>query len=107
MVFYILISIVFLAELVITCSVVSHLLKWDKIIIGADEFIDEAKPKIREIAKISRKISEQLIELTPIFVENIKNFFIKLALENIKSLLAGVGVWVAKEYIKKHYKIGL
>lgn len=102
MVFYILISIVFIAELIITCSIISYLLKWDKIIVETNNFVNEAQPKIKDICETGRKISEQLTELAPFFVENVKNFFIKLAIDNFKSMMTGFGIWAIRQYLKRH-----
>ena len=97
----------FIAELIIAWTIISNLIKFDKIFKSVNVFLNEAKPKIREITEIGRKISEQLVELVPIWVENIKTACINLVLQNLKSVLAGFGIWAIREHLKKRYKLGL
>ena len=87
MVFYVLISVVFIAELVIAWAVISHFIKWGKTFREVSNFLEEARPQIKSIIETNRKISEQLVELAPIWVDNVKNAFTNFALKNIKSLL--------------------
>ena len=107
MVFYILISIVFTAELIIAFTLMSCLLKWDKVFNDTDLFLKEAKPKIRDIMQIGRNISEQLVELVPMWVDNVKETLIKIAVQNMKNMLTGFGIWAIRYYLKKHHKLGL
>ena len=70
-----------------------------KIIVEYDEnktneFLIEAKPKIQEITELVHGISEQVRELTPIWVEKfreVRNMFVRKQLE---SLISSVLFWV-------------
>ncbi len=107
MVFYILIGIVFVAELIIAAAIVTKLLKLNRIFRETNLFLEDAKPKIKDISSICYKISCQLVDLAPIWVENIKIAVLKFILQNIKSMLTGLGIWAIREYLKKQYKLGL
>ena len=73
MLYTILISIVFIAELIIATASIQNLLRLDKIIINADETVTAATPGIKDISELIRKISEQSIELSENFVQKIKD----------------------------------
>ena len=60
MVYTILISIVFIAELIIVITVIQNILKLDKAIINLNEKITALKPSILDISMLVRKISEQV-----------------------------------------------
>ena len=107
MIFYFLIGIVFIAELIIAGAILAVLLKLNKKFKETNIFIEEAKPKIKDITEICFKISEQLVELAPIWVEKIKITVINFALQNIKSVLAWFGIWAIRQYLNKRYKLGL
>ncbi|MBO5738357.1 hypothetical protein J6R97_03360 [bacterium] len=81
MVYTILISIVFIAELIIAITVIQNILKLDKAIINLNEKITALKPSILDISMLTRKISEQLeIISQDIFdkaKENAENIFLK------------------------------
>lgn len=89
MVFYFLITIVFIAEIIITAFLLFNLLKWSKTLRAATAFLQKVNPKIKEIMEIGYKISEQIAELAPIYTEKVKMFSLKLLLDNLKGLLAG------------------
>ena len=93
MVFVILISIVFIAELIIAFTVVSNLVKLDKCINESILFLEEAKPKLKELLEIVKKISEQLLELIPVWVENLKKERDKIILEQTRSLISTILFW--------------
>lgn len=81
MVYTILISIVFIAELIIAITVIQNILKLDKAVIILNERITALKPSILDISMLTRKISEQLeIISQDIFdkaKENAENIFLK------------------------------
>ena len=101
MVFYILISIVFIAEIIIALTVILNLIKVDKFCNDMNNLLTEINPKIKDICQISRKISEQMLEFSPIIAENIKTFFINLLKDQLKSMLAGLTFWVVKNEVSK------
>ena len=102
MLFYILISVVFISEVIIAGVLISHLLKWSKIFREYSSFLDEEKSNIKSIMETSRKISEQLTELAPMCVEQIKKILFDIAIKNIKNVLIGMLVWKTKQQIQKH-----
>lgn len=103
MVFYILISIVFLAEIIITATVLIHLIKLDKSISEWSDFIEDINPQISEIMKTYRKISEKLLELAPKLINKIKDFGIKLCVEQLKTMLTGLTFWAVKKEVEKRF----
>ena len=104
MIFYFLISIVILAEIIITASIISHFLKWDKAFNDTNDFINELKPKSKDIMQNLNKISEQLVELAPFWVDKIKSKFINMLLGNIKNMLFGA-LFVGLTKKTKWYKL--
>ncbi len=101
MVFYFLISIVFIAEVIIALFVITNLVKLDKILNSANIFLEEVKPKIKDIMQIVRKLSEQMIELAPIVRGKIKSVINKMVIDQLKSLLAGLTFWIVKTEVEK------
>lgn len=101
MVFYFLIGIVFIAEIIIAGAIVINLVKIDKMICLYDQILEEIKPKIKEILSIVRKISEQMIEFAPIIAEKIKSVFINMLKDQLKSLLAGLTFIAVKKEVEK------
>ena len=72
MIYTFLISIVFIAELIIAITLIRYLLRLDKIIILFNEKNGDLTPKIGEIANLIKKISEQWVILSEEFVKNTK-----------------------------------
>ncbi len=93
MVFVILISIVFIAELIIALSIISNLYKLDKRINEAANFLEEAAPKIQDLLNITQKITEQVLELIPVWIENLKQQRDKIILNQTRSLISGILFW--------------
>ncbi len=93
MVFVILISIVFVAELIIAFTIIFHLAKFDNQINQAILFLGNANPKIKELSVLIHKISEQISELVPIWVENLKKERDKIILKQTKSLMTAILFW--------------
>ena len=93
MIYTFLITIVFIAELIIAITILIQLLKLDNSLIRANDFVSEAKPKIEEIAKLVTGISEQLAELAPEWVEKFKAARNKIILNQIESIMTGFLVW--------------
>lgn len=102
MVFYFLISIVFIAEIIIGLTVIIYLLKADKIILKYNELVDETKPSIKEVMILVRKISKQLVELAPIFVDKIKSFLLNIFISQAKNLLGALTFWLVKNEVERH-----
>ena len=103
MVFYLLISIVFLAEVIITATVLINLIKLDKNITEWSDFIEDIKPQVSEIVKTYREISEKLAELAPKLIDKIKDFGLKLCAEQLKTVLAGITFWAVRKEVEKRF----
>ena len=101
MVFYFLISIVFLAEVIITAAILINLAKLDKAVCSWNDFLVNVKPQITDILENLKKISEQALELAPILVNKCKDIFTKLLLDQIKGVLAGLTFWAVKKEVEK------
>ena len=99
MLYYILISVVIVAEIVITCELCAKLLKLDKNCKKTNEFLDEAKPKLKDITKTGLKISEQLVELAPYWVKTFQSKLENFAINNLKNVLIGIGIWAIRRKI--------
>lgn len=93
MIFYIFISIVFLAELIIFAAIMVQLVKFDRFCLSSIKFLDEAKPKIKNIFELVHGISEQVYELVPIWVDNMKSKRDKILQKQLESILTGVLFW--------------
>lgn len=93
MVFTIFTFIVFISQLIIAFAIIIWLLKFDKSIREKSLFLEEAKPKIKEIAGLARGISEQLAELTPMWVENFRKVRNKILLAKFESILSALLFW--------------
>ncbi len=102
MVFYFLIFIVFIAELIITTAIIIHLFKLDRAFIEYNIIIDNLKPDVSEIICTCRKISEQLVELSNEFVKKCKEIFINILSTQLKNALAGFTFWLVKKEVEKH-----
>ena len=102
MIFYVLISIVFIAEIIIALALILSLMNLDKKIKAFNDFLEDIKPSIKGLMITVRKISKQLLELSPIVVKQIKSFFTDLIMGQIKSLAGAVTFWLVKKEVEKH-----
>ena len=102
MVFYFLVSIVFIAEVIIGLTVFIYLLKADKMILKYNDIVDETKPSIKSLMIVVRKISKQLIELAPMVANQIKAFLVDLLIGQLKSLLGTLTFILVKKEVEKH-----
>ena len=83
MLFKIFTTIVFIAELIIAYTIISKLVQFDKMILETNAFVVEANPKIKEITRLVRKISDQIAELVPMYVEKLKELRNKMGIIRI------------------------
>ena len=90
MVYTFLISIVFIAELIIAITVIQNLLRLDKKVIELDETISLSKPSIKDISILIRKISEQWIVITENFIDKTKKESEEFFLRRLLKLLLGI-----------------
>lgn len=102
MIFYFLVSIVFIAEIIIAFALMTSLIKFDKKIKDFDKFLDDAKPSIKGLMITVRKLSKQLLELSPLIVKQIKSCFTDLIMGQIKSLAGALTFWLVKKEVEKH-----
>ena len=93
MVFVILISIVFVAELIIAFSVITNLVKFDKRIKRAAQFLEEAEPRLKELLVVVQKISAQILELIPVWLATLRQERDKIILNQAKSLISTILFW--------------
>lgn len=93
MVFTILITIVFIAELIIAFAVVWNLFKFDKTLEKLNSTVEENKAKIKDIAVLCREISAQIVELAPVWVDTVKDYAKKLAAKQAESILSTILFW--------------
>jgi len=93
MIFTLFTIIVFISQLVILIAAIVWLLKVDKQLNNASSFLDEAKPKIKDISTLAHGISEQMTELAPMWVDNFKSLGTKLLLGRLESLISLFFFW--------------
>lgn len=93
MIFTFLITIVFIAEIIIAISVVLNLLRLDKAVLNLNETIEVINPEVKEICTLGRKISSQLKELSQRFTEKVKDEREKFLTDKLVSVLLGALVW--------------
>jgi hypothetical protein len=87
MVYTILISIVFIAEIIIAITILQNLLRLDKAVIELNETVLLAQPGIKDIANLSKNISEQAVEISEQFVKKIKQEQEDAVLKQLSKLL--------------------
>ena len=102
MVFNFLITIVFIAEIIIAVSLAVSLIKFDKKLIAYNEFLEEAKPSIKSLMILIRKISGQILEFAPLIVKQVKTSLVNAFMGQIKSLAGGITFWLVKKEVEKH-----
>ena len=90
MVYTILISIVFIAELIIAITIIQNLLKLDKKILNFDEILAKKKLTIKDIFILLNKISEQTKVLAEDFVNKTKENAENISLKLLSKLLISV-----------------
>ena len=90
MVYTILISIVFIAELIITITIIQNLLRLDKAILEFNNTITEIRPGIKDVSELARKISEQWQILAEDFVEKTKRNSEDIMLKHLSKILMSI-----------------
>ena len=90
MVYTILISIVFIAELIITITIIQNLLRLDKAILEFNNTITEIQPGIKDVSELARKISEQWQILAEDFVEKTKRNSEDIMLKHLSKILMSI-----------------
>ena len=102
MLFYFLISIVFIAELIITFAIIFNIAKIDKMLVEYNKFVDEVKPLVKDIMETMRKLSEEFSKLAPKLVDMIKNAAFDIVRGQLKSLIGALTFWLVKKEVEKH-----
>lgn len=104
MLFTIFTTIVFISEIIIGYSILSQLIKMDKKIIAANDFLVEANPKIKKIAELVKAISSQIAELVPDYIEQLRKLRNKIALAKLESLIALFLFWSINIKVLKKFR---
>lgn len=94
----------FIAEVIIAFTIIFHLIKLDKYFIEASEFIAAAKPKIKDISGLAKGISEQMAELVPIWIDNLKDLRNKIILAKLESLMSAFLFWSINIKVMRKFK---
>ena len=87
MLFTIFISIVFIAEIIITVALLNALLNFDKKICELNDTVILIKPHVAQVSELARLVSVQLVELSNKFVDDIKQNNENLILHNFSKAL--------------------
>ena len=90
MVYTILISVVFVAELIIVVTIIQNLLKLDKYILNLDDSILSTRDGIKDICDLSRKISEKYVILVNDFVDRTKRNSEDILLKNLSKTILSI-----------------
>ena len=90
MLYNFLITVVFIAELIIVVSIITALFRIDKLLLSLNTTIDEAKSGVKDIFILMNKISEQCVELSEDFVSKIKEKEEDIALKQLNKLLIAI-----------------
>ena len=93
MIFKFLISIVFIAEIVLTVSIIRAMIKLDNIILSCDGLVTNSKSGIKDVSVLCKKISEQIIELSEQFVQEIRKKEEDILLGNLNKLILALIIW--------------
>ena len=104
MVYTILISIVFVAEVIIAISALLVLWNLDKKLLSLDNTINDEKATIKEICSIGKGISIQLTELAEDFKEGVEKKEEDFALKILSKMLTGIVLWKINSKIFKKLK---
>ena len=104
MLFYFFITIVFISQLIIAISLIITLIKFDFKINQINKYISNSKPKIKAVCNLTEKISEQLKDLSEIFVEKFHEEKERITLEILKSLMSGILFWSINIKVAKRLK---
>ena len=93
MIFLFFISIVFIAELIIAFTVFNSLFKLDIKINKFNETLIKKRADIKDITALVKGISEQIIELSEEFVDNLNEKKEEIILSLVKSLMSTILFW--------------
>ena len=102
MIYTFLISVVFIAELIIAIKILQNLHKLDKKVLELDDTITSIKPSVKDISELARKISEQWQIIAQDFVNKTKQEAENMFLKQLSKALMGLLVLKLNfKFIKK------
>lgn len=90
MIYTFLISVVFIAELIIAITILQNLHKLDKKVLELDDTITSIKPSVKDISELARKISEQWQIIAQDFVNKTKQEAENMFLKQLSKALMGL-----------------
>ena len=90
MIYTILISVVFIAELIIVITIIQNLIRLDKVIINFNDTFIETKSSIKDVCILVRKISEQWQILAQDFVDKTKEESEEFLYKKLSKILVGL-----------------
>ena len=102
MLFYFLIFIVFISEIIIMSAIMIYLLKLDKKLNIYNQFIDEVKPLLKDMMRTVRELSEEFVKFAPKVVEKIKFLVFDFVQGQLKNLAGALTFWLVKKEVEKH-----
>ena len=102
MIFYFLISIVFIAEIIIAIFLLTNLYKLDKNINEYNSLLNNLKPSIKEILNTYEDLSKELLKLAPIIMNKVKDIIKDFAMGQLKSFIGALTFWLVKKEVEKH-----
>ena len=102
MIFYFLVSIVFIAEIVLTIFLLGILHKLDKNIIKYNALLNDLNPSIKDILNTYQDLSKELLNLAPIVTSKLKNIIKDIVIGQLKSFVGALTFWLVKKEVEKH-----
>ena len=102
MLFTFLISIVFIAEVIITFAILILLNKLDNKILYINSVVSEAKPLLKETSDLAKKISGQMVELAEDFEFDVQKKEEDAAIKLLNKTLIALILWkMNSKYIRR------
>lgn len=103
MLYTILISIVFISEVIIFLALMSLLWTIDRRLVNSNAALTSEKTKIRDICELCKNISWQIKELSGDFVEKYKKMKDDFETDLFSKILLGLFLWkINKKFILKY-----
>ena len=104
MLYTFLITIVFIAELIILAALIIWFVSFDREILYLDRYFTRIKPDIKDISELGHKISEQCVELSEDFVEKIKIKEEDVMARQLGKILIGLLLWKINSKAIKQFR---
>ena len=93
MIFTFLITIVFIAEIIIGVTIILNLVKLDKAILALNETVTELKPGIKDVCSLVKAISIQIRELILNYKERLIKKREDVAIRLMVKVFASIVLW--------------